>query len=177
MHPVLSITRHANRIYMFAGGAALVLMAVHVALDAIMKYVFSIPIPATLETVAYYYMPCAVALPLAFVEMKNQHVAVEMLHQMFPAGLQRVVLVFNGFVSLAFLGIITFLAGREAYRKFDIGEYMFGEYPIVIWPGRIVFFLGFLFFGVVVLMKTITLIQTTTDHFARLVDADPELQK
>ena len=80
----IGIIRNINRVYLIVGGVGLVLMALHVSIDAIGKYLFSIPIPATLEIVAYYYMPAVVALPLALVEIRNGHVAVEMVHQMLP---------------------------------------------------------------------------------------------
>jgi TRAP-type C4-dicarboxylate transport system permease small subunit len=156
-----------NRVYMFVGGIGLMLMAIHVSLDAIGKYIFSIPIPATLEIVAYYYMPIVVALPLAFVEIKNGHVAVEMIHEMFPPLVRRISLVINGLISVSFLSVLTFLAGREAWRKFLIGEFMFGEYPIIIWPGRVIFVLGTAFFTIVVLIKTIGFLRYGRDLWAQ----------
>ncbi len=156
-----------NKIYMVAGGIGLMLMAVHVSLDAIGKYVFSIPIPATLEIVAYYYMPTVVALPLAFVEMKNGHVAVEMIHELFPASVRRLNLIINGLITAGFLGVLTWLAGREAWRKLQIGEFMFGEYPIIIWPGRVIFALGTAFFTIVVIIKTIGFLRHGRDVFAK----------
>lgn len=169
---VLGITTKINRFYLIVGGIALVLMALHVSLDAIGKYLFSIPIPATLEIVAYYYMPAVVALPLAFVEMKNGHVAVEMVYQMFPPVIRRINLIVNGMIMAGFLGVLTWLAAREAWRKFLLGEFMFGEYPIIIWPGRVIFVLGTIFFTVVVIEKTIGFIVKARDVFAETVTDD-----
>jgi TRAP-type C4-dicarboxylate transport system permease small subunit len=172
---IVGITTKLNRFYLIAGGIGLVLMALHVSLDAIGKYLFSVPIPATLEIVAYYYMPAVVALPLAFVEMKNGHVAVEMVHQMLPRTVRRINLAINGLVMAGFLATLTWLAAREAWRKFLIGEFMFGEYPIIIWPGRVIFVLGTIFFTIVVVMKTIGLIAYGRDIFAAEVrDGDWE---
>lgn len=153
-----ALSRRLNLGALWLGGIALVLMAVHVSLDAFGKYLFSLPIPATLEVVAYYYMPAVAALPIAYVESLNGHVAVEMLFdRLSPTG-KKVVLIFNGLVMLAFIGLLTWLAGREALRKFDIGEYMFGEYPIIIWPGRIVFTAGLALVVLISLTKLLQLI-------------------
>jgi TRAP-type mannitol/chloroaromatic compound transport system permease small subunit len=133
----------------------MVLMAVHVSLDALGKYLLSLPIPATLEVVAFYYMPAVAALPIAHVELKGGHVALEMVFEAFPRWLQRMVLLLNGLLMIAFIGLLTFLAGREALRKFEVGEYMFGEYPLIIWPGRFIFTFGLAFFCFVVLVKTL----------------------
>ena len=156
-----------NKVYMIAGGIGLVLMAVHVTLDAVGKYLFSVPIPATLEIVAYYYMPAVVALPLTFVEIKNGHVAVEMIHDLFPAPVRRWNLFINGLITVGFIGTLTWLAAREAWRKFLIGEFMFGEYPIIIWPGRVIFVLGVAFFTFVVVIKTIGFMRSGHDLFSK----------
>lgn len=150
-----TLVEFTNRATIWVAGVAMVLMAVHVSLDALGKYLLSLPIPATLEVVAYYYMPAVAALPIAHVELKVGHVSLEMVFDAFPAWLQRVVLVVNGLLMVAFLGLLTFLAGREALRKFEIGEYMFGEYPLIIWPGRFVFTFGLAFFCFVVAVKTL----------------------
>lgn len=168
----IGIIRNVNRAYLVVGGIGLVLMALHVSIDAIGKYLFSIPIPATLEIVAYYYMPAVVALPLAFVEVRNGHVAVEMVHQVLPPMLQRINLAINGLLTAAFLVAMTWLAGREAWRKLLIGEFMFGEYPIVIWPGRVIFALGAALFTIVVIVKTLGFIGLGRDIFASAAKDD-----
>lgn len=162
----VGIIRNINKTYLVVGGIGLVLMALHVSIDAIGKYLFSVPIPATLEIVAYYYMPAVVALPLALVEIRNGHVAVEMVHQMLPPLAQRINLAINGLVTSAFLLTMAWLAGREAWRKFLIGEFMFGEYPIIIWPGRVIFVLGTALFTVVVIVKTLAFLGLGRDIFA-----------
>lgn len=162
----IGIIRNINRAYLVVGGIALVLMALHVSIDAIGKYLFSVPIPATLEIVAYYYMPAVVALPLALVEIRNGHVAVEMVHQVLPPLARRINLAVNGILTAAFLVGMTWLAGREAWRKFLIGEFMFGEYPIIIWPGRVIFALGTALFTVVVIVKTLGFLGLGRDIFA-----------
>ncbi len=152
LHAVVQAT---NRATIWVAGVAMVLMAVHVSLDALGKYLLSLPIPATLEVVAFYYMPAVAALPIAHVELKGGHVALEMVFEAFPRWLQRMVLLLNGLLMIAFIGLLTFLAGREALRKFEVGEYMFGEYPLIIWPGRFIFTFGLAFFCFVVLVKTL----------------------
>ncbi len=151
------LVEHANRIVLWVAGIAMVAMAVHVSMDAFGKYLLSLPIPATLEVVAFYYMPAVAVLPIAHVERRNGHVALTMVFDAFPKGFQRLVLIFDGLLMIAFIGLLTFLAGREAVRKFEIGEYMFGEYPLIIWPGRFVFTAGLAFFCLVVVVKVLDL--------------------
>lgn len=147
------LVERTNVATLWVAGTAMVLMAIHVSLDAFGKYLLSIPIPATLEVVAFYYMPAVAALPIAHVELKNGHVALDAVFNHLPKPVQRLVLVLNGLLMIAFIGLLTYLAGREAWRKFEIGEYMFGEYPLIIWPGRFIFTFGLAFFCLVVFVK------------------------
>ena len=89
-----------------------------------------------------------------------------MVHQVLPPLAQRINLAVNGILTAAFLLVATWLAGREAWRKFLIGEFMFGEYPIVIWPGRVIFVLGMALFTVVVIIKTLGFLGLGRDIFA-----------
>jgi hypothetical protein len=85
---------------------------------------------------------------------------------MLPPVAQRINLAINGLVTSAFLLTLTWLAGREAWRKFLIGEFMFGEYPIIIWPGRVIFVLGAALFTLVVIVKTLAFFGLGRDIFA-----------
>lgn len=145
-----------NQSALWLGGIALVMMAVHVSLDAFGKYLLSIPIPATLEVVAFYYMPAVAALPIAFVQSRGGHVSVEMLFNYFPGWLQRATVLFNDCLTLVFIALMTWLAGREGLRKFEIGEYMFGEYPLIIWPGRFIFTAGLALMSLILLISIIS---------------------
>lgn len=153
-----ALIKSINRAALWVAGISMVLMAAHVSFDAFGKYLFSTPIPATLEVVAYYYMPAVAALAIAHVQINDGHVSLTMLFDSFPKAMQRAVLVVNGILMIAFIGLIAWLAGREALRKFDIGEYMFGEYPIIIWPGRFIFTFGLAFMCLVILAKVLELI-------------------
>lgn len=157
---VNSLMNCLNQGALWLGGIALMMMAIHVSLDAFGKYLLSTPIPATLEVVAYYYMPAVAALPIAYVQTRGGHVSVEMLFNYFPGWLQRVTLVVNDVISLAFVSLITWLALREGVRKFEIGEYMFGEYPLIIWPGRFIFTAGLLLMSLILLVSIISAFMT-----------------
>ena len=55
----------------------------HVVLDVFLKFAFNAPLIGTLETVSYYYMVGAVFLPLGAVELKKEHVHVDLFIQFF----------------------------------------------------------------------------------------------
>ncbi|MES2244748.1 MAG: TRAP transporter small permease [Pseudomonadota bacterium] len=153
-----------NGAALWVSGAAMVLMAVHVSLDAFSKYLLSLPIPATLEVVAFYYMPAVAMLPIAYVEQKRMHIAIEILFDKMSLSWRRVCLVVNGVLTLGIMGTLSWLATREAIRKIEIGEYMFGEYPIIIWPGRVLFAFGLVLFCCVALANTVDVIVEVITH-------------
>ena len=46
------------------GGAALILMMLHIAADVVARYIFNAPLHGTVEIVSAYYMVAVVFLPL-----------------------------------------------------------------------------------------------------------------
>ncbi len=112
----------ASNLSALAAAAALVLMMVHVFADVIGRYVFNSPIEGTLETVQIYYMVMVVVLPFAYVTRKDGQIIVALFTQkMAPrplAALDAAV----GMVTLAFLGLLTWMSGIEAVEKTVLGE-------------------------------------------------------
>ncbi|MCC2095361.1 MAG: TRAP transporter small permease subunit, partial [Hyphomicrobiales bacterium] len=66
---------------MLAACIAVVLMMLHVTAEAIGKYVFHTPMPATQETVQFYYMVALVFLPIAYIARGEGHICVELFTQ------------------------------------------------------------------------------------------------
>jgi len=65
--------------------AFLVLMALHITVDVVLRLMFGGAFPGTLEIVSFYYMVYAVFLPLAFVERRGEHIEVDAFFNLMPA--------------------------------------------------------------------------------------------
>jgi TRAP-type C4-dicarboxylate transport system permease small subunit len=116
---------------------AVVLMMIHVTAEAIGKYVFHVPMPATQETVQFYYMVALVFLPIAYIARGEGHICVELFTQnMKPRGRARLD-VFVGILTLIWILLIAWYAGEEAVTTTLDGELQeTGNGYLIVWPGR-----------------------------------------
>jgi TRAP-type C4-dicarboxylate transport system permease small subunit len=111
-------------------------MMVHVTLDVALKYLFSFPIQGTLEITAYYYMVSVVVLPMAFIELTRQSIAVDLFYQMMSPKVQTVVTGLVLFVSALGYGSLAWIAVPDAFESFEKREIVMGTVNIYIWPSR-----------------------------------------
>lgn len=120
-----------------------VLMMVHVVADIAARNLLAATIPATLELVSRYYMPALIFLPLAFVERTNDHIQVTFIFDALPAIVQRVLTPAILALVAAVFFAMAWVALEEAIAKYRIGEFLMGEVPVPLWPGRFLTPVGF----------------------------------
>ena len=78
---ILAAASHA----LLALGAIIIgLMAVHVIVDVLARYSFNQPLPGTIEIVSLYYMVAVIFLPVAYVQMRRQHIVVTQFTDWLP---------------------------------------------------------------------------------------------
>ena len=121
---------------------ALLAMMLHVNADVIGKYVFNRPIPGTAEVVASYYMVAAVFLPLAWVEIREGTILVELFYAILPAAPKAALLALATALSAAFYGGLAWLSWVPALQAFRIGEVVEGAWRVTIWPTKFLLPLG-----------------------------------
>lgn len=120
-----------------------VLMMAHVVADILARNLLAFTIPATLELVSRYYMPALIFLPLAFVERANGHIQVTFIFNALPELARRLLtpailaLVASVFAAMGWVAL------EEAIAKYRIGEFLMGQVPVPLWPGRFLAPLGF----------------------------------
>jgi TRAP-type C4-dicarboxylate transport system permease small subunit len=124
-------------------GVALVLMMLQTVANVVMSNVFGRPIAGNIEIVSVYHMVLVVFLPLAFVELRHEHISVELVVQLFPAWLRRLVLCFSYLVATGFFCILARQTWFDAMRSFRINEIMMGSIYVTIWPAKFALPVGF----------------------------------
>lgn len=139
-------------------------MMVHVTLDVVLKYTISMPIQGTLEITAYYYMVSIVVLPMAFVELTRQSIAVDLFYQMMPGSLKIATTAFVLIVCALGYGGLAFVAWPDALEALAKHEIVMGTVNIYIWPAR--FLLPFALF-MAMLVCLYHLFKLATDAEAR----------
>lgn len=119
-----------------AGSACVLLMMLHITLEVTLRYIFGIVLPGTLIFVANYYMLFVLFLPFALLELKNRHLAVDVLVVHLPPRLQHLLKILARVVTAAIMGAMTVAAWTQAMAKFRLGETIDqGSSSIVVWPG------------------------------------------
>ncbi len=124
------------RILLVFGTIALILMAVHVTADVIGRLLFTHPVYGTTEIVSFYYMVAAVCLPLAYMELKDNHITVEVLYLKLPVVLRRFSFVFSTLVTALFFGLFAYQSWFDALKATASREVVMGYALIEIWPSR-----------------------------------------
>ena len=118
------------------GGLCLVLMMLQIVVDVGLNRVFNSPIEGNLEVVSYYYMVGVVFLPLAMVELRHEHINVDLFILMLPKGMRVYVYVFSCVVSLVFFAVLTYRTFLDAVHATRVTEIMMGSIYVTIWPSR-----------------------------------------
>ena len=117
------------------GVLAVALMMIHVAVDVILRFVFLLPIPATISIVAHYYMVVVAFIPLACAERRDEHISVEVLTELFPLRVREGLGVLTTIFSAGVFALLTHRSFHEAEKKREIGTFLIEQdVKLPIWP-------------------------------------------
>jgi TRAP-type C4-dicarboxylate transport system permease small subunit len=124
------------KLLLIMGTLALVFMAIHVVSDVVGRLFFNHPVYGTTEIVSFYYMVGAVCLPLAYMELRDEHITVDVFYQKMPRIMRRVVFVFSILSTALFFGIFAYQSWFDSLRAMSSREMVMGASLIEIWPSR-----------------------------------------
>lgn len=130
------LDRVANAL-MFIGGVAVTLMMVHIGADVVGKYFFNYPIPATLEVVAWYYMVATIFLPVAYIQLHQKHLMVELFTRALPPRTMALLegcVCLLGFVYVSTLVVLTFDGAMVETANGAAHDVTYFDLPV--WPSR-----------------------------------------
>ena len=146
MRPVQAIdsaTYWFSKVLLIFSALAIIVMATHVTADVVGRTLFSKPIAGTTEIVSFYYMVAAVCLPLAYIDLRDDHITVDLLYLTMPLGLKRVMFVLSCLATAGFFAIFAYETWVIALRAMASGEMVMGSALIEIWPSRFFLPAGF----------------------------------
>ena len=159
------------------GGVCLFLMMLQIVVDVGLKYIFNSPIEGNLEVVSFYYMVGVVFLPLAMVELRHEHISVDLIVQMLPKRGRSYVYVLGNCVALSFFGVLAYQTGLDAIHATRINEVMMGSIYVTIWPSRWFLPAGFVLIALAIVVHTVKalrdpLVFSPTPESAQVPTAD-----
>lgn len=127
----------AEKILVALGGAALLIMMLHITLEVVLRSAFNITVPGTLEIVSFYYMVFAVFAGLALVALVNEQVIVEVFLNWLP---HRIMLFVDGVAALlgaGYAGLLVYGGVLEAKSAMKFNEMVaIRGFDVPIWPSR-----------------------------------------
>ena len=135
-------------------GISLLLMMLQMVLDVFLSNVFLSPIESNLEIVSIYHMVAVVFLPLAMVELRHEHIHVDLVVRLMPRVVQRVIYIAGSLVSAAFFGILAYQTLLDAIRSYRIGEMVMGVTYVEIWLAKFILPISFFAILLAVLLHT-----------------------
>lgn len=142
----------------------LVLMMLNIVVDVLLRSLFNIPVPATAELTAYYYMVGAVFLPLPLVEIKDESIKVDLFFNMAPEKLKALITKFAFVAQIVFFSLMFWQTGHDAIEAFGKGEFVDSQIKIYVWPGR--YFLP-MAFGLAALVSILKLVEHSSHSHRR----------
>jgi TRAP-type C4-dicarboxylate transport system permease small subunit len=140
---VFVATDWCSRLLLAFSAVAVIVMGAHVTLDVLGRTLLARPIAGTTEIVSFYYMVAAVCLPLAYVELRDEHITVDLAYLAMPLWLKKAVFVFSCLTTAAFFALFAYQNWFVALRALASREIVMGSAFIEIWPSRFFLPLGF----------------------------------
>lgn len=134
----------------------LVLMMVNITADILLRTLFDIPVPATAEFTAFYYMVAAVFLPLPLVELKEESIRVDLFYNMSPKATKNLMIVFAYVAQAIFFSLMFWQTGIDAVEAFIKDDFVDSQIKIYVWPGRFFLPMGF---GMAALVSVLKLLE------------------
>ena len=156
----------------------LMCLVVHVTLDVVLRYVFNTPIHSTILFVSVYYMVAIAFLPLAVIEVKNEHIAVEILTKRFPENIQNFLLVISTTLTMLVAALVAVRTGQEALSQYNNGAFsMEAGRKVFIWPSYFFLPVGFAMISVVAAWKTIAILTGKKSGLSAFKIEDPYISR
>lgn len=166
------ITRFAY-VLAFIAGSSLLLMMMQTVAGVLMDNIFGSPIEGNLEIISAYHMVLVVFLPLAYVELKHEHISADLFVRLMPVKVQRVIYIFGSLISLAFFTGLAFQTLQDAINAWRIDEVIMGSIYVSVWPAKFSLPFGFLAIALVLLLH---IWKSFTDPDFNPQPADPETE-
>lgn len=113
------------------GCLSLVLVAVLINADIILRIVLQVPVQFQFEVTELYLMPALATLSLSRVFRDGGHLALDFVKDDLPGPLGLVITKLRLLIPAAFFATVTFMSGKFALNAFANGAV---EYGVIDWP-------------------------------------------
>lgn len=159
-------------------GVIVLMLVAHVSLDVVMRFFFETPLNATILYVSAFYMVAIAFLPLAAVEQRDGHIAVELLVEKFPTKIQTFISGAALLLTVIVTAAVAIRTGDEALAKCVGGSFSIeAGGKIITWPTYLALPIGFGLMCIVASWKFICLLMGKPHGLDALRIEDPYLSE
>lgn len=145
------------------GTCCLILMALQITLDVTLRHLFNAPLTGTIMFVSLFYMIVVAFVPLAQAEQNDAQISVEVVTELLPQRVQRVLSVLSLVISGIVFGGMCVRTWIEAVSKYKLGSFIIeGGVMIPTWPSYFFLPIGFGFACLVVIRKLLRAVRPGT---------------
>lgn len=146
-----------SEVLLAIAGFALVMMLLHVGADVAGKYLFNRPVPGTIHVVAWYYMVAVAFLPIAYVQIRREHLMVELFTMNLSATARAWIDLFVASCGALYSGLLAYLVLLDAMKATARREYLdVSLFDLVVWPARWILPVSFALTALVFLLQVVS---------------------
>lgn len=149
---------HVTRFFQVLGTAVLLVMTVHIVVNALSRSWWSAPIPSTIEVVSYWYMPAVAFLGIVLAQVDRSLTEARLVFDRLSPRLQREVHLGGQLLAAGLSAALAWYGFTEALDNWRIGL-TGGVGGLVIWPTT---FLAPLCFGVLTVLFAVSALRGPT---------------
>ncbi|HYG46146.1 MAG TPA: TRAP transporter small permease [Bordetella sp.] len=152
---------------------SLLMMMLQTVVDVLLNNLMGAPIEGNLEIISAYHMVLVVFLPLAYVELKHEHISSDILVGLMPPRWRRAMYVFGALISCMFFAVLTWQTWLDALSSYQIKEVIMGSVYVEIWPSKFSLPVGF---AAIFMVLVFHILKAITDPGFNPVPADPDVE-
>ena len=133
-----------NRAFVAVAAVAVVLMMLHVTIDVGWRALANGALIGTVEIVTYYYMVALVMLAFGYVELRREHIRVDLFVERMPESVQLLFYIAACALGAAYFSVLFYQSLLDAWGSTVRGETVMANHVFYIWPARWALPLGWL---------------------------------
>lgn len=118
------------------GGSAIVLMALTIVVDVISRFFWNAPMAGALDVSTYWWMPIVAAAPMAYTQLRGEHIEITMLVDRLGEQHRRYATMIALGVSAAVVSLAAYITLQAAIVAMGHAEAATIVRWIYIWPTR-----------------------------------------
>lgn len=118
------------------GAISTLILMIHVVLDVAGRYLFNAPLPGTIEFVSYWWMILIIFTPLAYTQMRREHIDVSVFVELMPPTHRALTIAATRLLTLFGIGLVGWYGFFYAIEQMQRGEEARGAVHLWIWPFR-----------------------------------------